>query len=97
MLADNFPGGEIVFDSLSRFGKLISNWVLRRAGIKGCSTKWATKDANKMTKWDKRIVVIDRFPFFKNIPRDPAWNIQIKRWMDRMDKSGMFKIFHMRV
>jgi len=97
LLADNLPGGEIVFDVVSKLAAFFFIWSMRKMGIPGARAKWSTKNANKMTKWDKRITVIDQFPFFKNIPRDPAWNIQIKRWMDRMDKSGMFKIFHVRV
>jgi hypothetical protein len=41
--------------------------------MKKVVTKWTLKDANKMIKWDERIRVIDQFPYFKNIPRDPAW------------------------
>jgi O-methyltransferase involved in polyketide biosynthesis len=96
-LADNFPGGELVFDTASKLGNLMSNFGLRQTGIKNATTKWTLKDANKLKKWDKRIIVIDQFPYFKNIPRDPAWGVQIKRWMDLMDKSGMFNIFHVRV
>ena len=96
-LADNLPDSEIVFDAASKLGTLVSNYGLRRTGMKKAVTKWALKDANKMTKWDRRIRVIDQFPYFKNIPRDPVWGIQIKRWMDLMDKSRMFNIFHVRV
>ena len=96
-VADNFPGGELVFDTASKLGNLMSNWGLRQTGIKKATTKWTLKDANKLKKWDKRIIVIDQFPYFKNIPRDPAWGVQIKRLMDLMDKSGMFNIFHVRV
>lgn len=95
-LADNFPGGELVFDTASKLGNLISNFGLRQTGVKKARTKWTLKDVNKLKKWDKRIVVVDQFPYFKNILRDPAWGDQIKRWMDLMDKSGMFNIFHVR-
>jgi O-methyltransferase involved in polyketide biosynthesis len=97
LLADNLHGGEIVFNVQSKLGNLISNWGLRRTGMKRATSKWALKEANKMTKWDKRIEVIDQFPLFKNIPRDPAWGKEIKRWMDFIDKNRVFNIFHLRV
>jgi len=97
LLADNFPSGELVFDVASTLGNLISNWGLRRTGMKKATTKWTLKDANKLTKWGKRIKVIDQSPYFKNILRDPARGIQIERWMDFFDKSKMFNIFHVRV
>ena len=82
LLADNLPSGEIVFDVVSKLAAFFFVWSMRKMGVPGARAKWAIKDANKMTKWDKRIEVIDQFPFFKNIPRDPARGSQIKRWMD---------------
>ena len=72
LLPDNFPGAEIVLNAQSRLWRLISNWGLRRTGIKDIATKWVLKDARKMEKWDKRITVLDQFSAFKNVPRDPA-------------------------
>ncbi|HYA61158.1 MAG TPA: hypothetical protein VED16_03645 [Candidatus Acidoferrum sp.] len=96
-LADNFSGGELVFDVASTLGNLISNWGLRLSGMKKATTKWTLKDANKLTNWDNRIKAIDQSPYFKNSPRDPASGIQIERWMDFFDKSKMFNILHVRV
>jgi hypothetical protein len=62
--------------------------------MKKAVTKWALKDANKVTKWDKRIRVIDQFPYFKNISRDPACDVQIKRWMDLIYKSNVQHFSH---
>jgi len=97
LLADNLPSSEIAFDVVSKLSAFFSIWSVRRMGIHGVRAKWSIKNADKMTKWDKRITVIDQFPMFKNIARDPVWGSQIKRRMDWMDKSGMFKIFHVRV
>jgi O-methyltransferase involved in polyketide biosynthesis len=85
LIADNFPGGEIVFDVPS--------------------------DANKITRWDKRIKVLDQFPLFKNISRDPSWSrglfkdisqdfswsVDIQRLMDFNDRCRISNIFHLRV
>jgi O-methyltransferase involved in polyketide biosynthesis len=96
-LADHFPHAEIALNAQSRVGRAITNWNLRRTGMKDIATKWALKDARKMTKWDKRIKVIDQFPIFENFPRDPAWGVQIERWLNVTDRSGMSKIFHLQV
>jgi len=97
LLADNFPGAEIVLNAQSRLWRLISNWGLRRTGVKDIATKWVLKDARKMEKWDKRIAVIDQFSAFRNFPRDPAWGAQVERWMNFTERSGMYNIFHLRV
>jgi len=59
--------------------------------------KWVLKDANEMATWDKRIKVIDQFPCFKNIPRDPAEGKRTKLWMDFMEINKMYNIFHVQV
>jgi O-methyltransferase involved in polyketide biosynthesis len=91
MLADNFPGGEIVFDVESKLDsdfRAFSNWRL---------VKWALEDANEIMKWDSRITVIDQFPLYRNIPRDPSLSIEIRQFMDYSDKSGRVNILHLRV
>ncbi len=88
LLADNLPGSEIVFDAPSR--------KIRSTGLIA-PFKWTLRDANKITKWDKRIKVIDQFPLFKNIPRDPAWTIDMRRFMDLSERCRLTNIFHLSV
>ncbi len=94
-LADGLPGAEIVFNTQSRLAKLRSNWGMRRLGLQ--TTKWALKDARTITKWDNRIKVLDQFPLFKDIPRDPAWGKSATRWMNLSDKNGFMNVVHLRV
>jgi len=54
------------------------------------------EDADKITKWDSRITVIDQFPLYRNIPRDSV-SADIQRVMDHSDDSGRVSIFHLRV
>jgi hypothetical protein len=60
------------------------------------ATKWTLEDARTITKWDDRIAVLDQFPLFKDIPRDPAWGRSVIRWMDP-DKNGAMNVVHLRV
>ena len=68
--------------------RAFSNWRL---------AKWALEDANEITKWDSRIIVIDQFRLYRNIPRDPSLSIEIRQFMDYSDKSGRVNILHLRV
>jgi O-methyltransferase involved in polyketide biosynthesis len=100
MLADNFPNGEVVFDASTKLGNFFTNWILRKAGMKQATTKWTLKDANKLTKWDKRIEVIDQFQHFNGIPRDPEWDVKIIRQINFIERNRLFNttnIFHVRV
>jgi len=100
MLVNYFPNGEVVFDTSTKLGNIFSNWGLRRAGMKRATTRWTLKDAKKLTKWDKRIQVVDQFPYFNSIPRDPGFDVKIIRQMDFIERSRLFNmanIFHVRV
>jgi O-methyltransferase involved in polyketide biosynthesis len=97
LLADNFPGAEIVLNAESRLATFFTNRGFRQIGIRNVRTKWAMKDARKMEKWDKRITVQDQFSGFKNFPRDPVWGVWIERWMNFSDRNRMHSVFHIRV
>jgi O-methyltransferase involved in polyketide biosynthesis len=71
-----------------RYFRALSNWRL---------PKWVLEDANEITKWDDRITVIDQFPIYRNIPRDPSLSIEIRQFMDYNDKRGGSSIIHVRV
>jgi O-methyltransferase involved in polyketide biosynthesis len=95
-LADNFPCSEIVFGAGPKLSNLIANRFFATATMQS-PFRWALKDANEMTTWDERIKVIDQFPCFKDIPRDPKWGVITKLWMDFMDINKMYNIFHVQV
>jgi O-methyltransferase involved in polyketide biosynthesis len=54
------------------------------------------EDADKITKWDSRITVIEQVPTFRNVPRD-ALSEDMRRFMDYSDESGRSSIIHLRV
>ena len=70
------------------FRAIFSNWGLR---------KWALEDANEITTWDERITVIDQFPLFRNIPRDPSLDKGVRRFMDFSERYRLTNIFHLKV
>ena len=59
--------------------------------------RWTMDDVNTLESWDSRIAVIDQFPLFRDIPRDPSLSRSIRQFMDLTDASGNLKIVHMRV
>lgn len=63
----------------------------------GITCKWALDDANEMTRWDNRIRVVEQFPMFKNIPRDPSLSSSIRQFMDYTDEKERMKIIHLRI
>jgi len=59
--------------------------------------RWTLDDANEITKWDNRITVIDQFPMFKNISKDPSLGRDAQRFMDWSDEHSRSNIFLLRV
>lgn len=96
-LADNFPGAEIVFDVTSTLSAIVMNLNALRMEIEGVQVKWDVQDAKEMAQWDTRIRVIEQFPYFRGIPRNPAWGEEIKIWMDFIDEIKISNIFHVSV
>ncbi|MGZ5521460.1 MAG: hypothetical protein ACXWET_06835 [Halobacteriota archaeon] len=50
-----------------------------------------------MRAWDARITIIDAFPYFKNIRRDPAWGEETIKKMNAIDEQRMMSIVHVRL
>jgi O-methyltransferase involved in polyketide biosynthesis len=65
-IADRFPTSEIIFDASSPFGvKMANRMVIKRSGMDERSfLKWGLKDAAQIEKWDKRMKVLDAYPYF---------------------------------
>jgi hypothetical protein len=96
------PKGKELFDLEAWWDQLSAKeteevWRDFRASSNWRLAKWALEDANEITKWDSRIIVIDRFPLYRNIPRDPSLSIEIRQFMDYSDESGRVNILHLRV
>jgi hypothetical protein len=65
--------------------------------LAGLNCACPLEDANEMTMWDNRIAVVDQFPLFKDISRDPSLSKSIRQFMDYTDEKGRIKIVHLRV
>lgn len=72
-------------------GKAMSDFFV------GFTCRSPLEDANEITTWDNRITVVDQFPLFRNIPRDPSFSMSVRQFMDYTDEKGRIKIFHMGV
>ena len=68
---------------------------LRKARLGGVDM-WTIDDVNKFTKWDNRIVVLEKFPLFKNIPQD-SLSAMMQKMIDYYNESDIFNIIHLRV
>jgi O-methyltransferase involved in polyketide biosynthesis len=65
-MAERFPGGEIIFDATSPFGVKIANrMVVKRSGMgEQAFLRWGLKKAHHIEQWDKRLKVVETYPYF---------------------------------
>ena len=79
-MAEAFPTGELLFDMPSRLGIRILKRRFKSAGIEGVDIKFGLRNPYKqIPSWTTRAEVLDWFPMFSRIQRNPKW-----KWVTRM-------------
>jgi O-methyltransferase involved in polyketide biosynthesis len=79
-MAEAFPTGELFFDIPSKLGVRILKCRFKSHGIEGIDIKFGLGNAWKqIPSWTKRAKVLNWFPMFSRVPRNPRW-----KWKTRM-------------
>ena len=96
-LAIRFPAAEMIFNTVNVVGRWGANHlVVRRAGIREAPQKWAIGTAKQLTKWDNRIEIVDEWPLFSRVPKDPSWKWNIVMFMNFTDRLKCMNMIHLR-
>jgi O-methyltransferase involved in polyketide biosynthesis len=92
-LAMRFSGAEMIFNSVNVIGRWAANHLaFKRVGIRVAPLRWAIGAAKQLTQWDDHIQVIDEWPMFSRVPKDPSWE---RRTIIRMTFCDRFKCLNM--
>ncbi len=89
-MADAFPSSELFFDMPSNLGIRILKRRFKTCGIEGIDIKFGLGNAWKqIPSWTMRAKVLDWFPMFSRVPRNPKW-----KWKTRimMRLNDWFKV-----
>ncbi|WXG42020.1 MAG: class I SAM-dependent methyltransferase [Candidatus Freyarchaeum deiterrae] len=86
-LADRFPGGEIVFDTMSPFMVSQGNKLIKDSGIENAFIKWGIDDTKAISKWDPRITVLEDYTLYSRIENKNYWGQDVVMTMDYIDKT----------
>lgn len=97
LLADSFPGSEIVFDTVSEFSMQYVNKGLKESGNESALLKWGINDAKTMSQWDRRIEVLDEYPLFSRVGNWDFWSQNIVNYMAQSDKTRSSNIAHVKL
>jgi O-methyltransferase involved in polyketide biosynthesis len=97
-MALRFPRVVIVFDAPSKLFRWVTNWsVLRGSGMgRDALMKWGVSAAGDLAKWDRRIQVLDEYPWFSRIEMDARWSKSIVNTMKWTNRLRALNIFHLR-
>jgi O-methyltransferase involved in polyketide biosynthesis len=95
-LADHFPGSELVFDTTSRMGRFFTNRTLKHQGMRAATMHWAISNVNKISKWDKRIEILEQYPLFSRTKREDSWSKFTITALNVNDKYKIANIVHLR-
>lgn len=95
-LADSFPGGEIVFDTLSTSSIPFVNKTLKETGMGTVHIKWGIDSTKSISKWDPRITILEDYPLYSRIEKRDYWGEEIVRYMDQNDKYRGSCIVHLK-
>jgi O-methyltransferase involved in polyketide biosynthesis len=93
-MAESFPGGEHVFDIVSKFGKFLSNRMVKKAGNTGAPMNWHVKNAEKIAKWHNKIQILEEYSYYSKIQRSNLLESSMIWKMNMCDKLKAAKYIH---
>jgi O-methyltransferase involved in polyketide biosynthesis len=94
-LADSFPGGDIVFDTISPYSIPYVNKMMKDSGLANAPIKWGIGDTKSISRWEPRIVILEDYPMYSRIENRNYWGEQIARLMDNNDRYRGSCIVHL--
>ena len=96
-MAEAFPGGELLFDMPSRLGIRILRRRFQSHGIEGVDIKFGLGNPRtQIPSWTPQAKVIDWFPMFSRIPRNPEWKWKTRLMMRLNDWFKVASIVHLK-
>lgn len=98
--AARFPGGELLFDAVSKRGMSLINKKIRRARKKGetidVEITWHVNKATDLCQFSEKIQVVDEFGLYAKIPRASKWKLKTKANKFFNTKLKLSKFIHLR-
>lgn len=96
-MANRFPGGKLVFDCVSKMAVKIANRRAKKTGAKGPFWQLAIGNPMKqISKWSKKIQVIDWFTMWSRTERNPNWNKKTLRMISITERLKTSKIVYVK-
>jgi O-methyltransferase involved in polyketide biosynthesis len=96
-MARQFPTGELCFDMPSRLGIRILKQRFRSYGIEGIDIQFGLGNAQKqLPRWSQHVQVLDWFPMFNRILKNPKWRYKTRLMMWLSDRFKVVSFVHVK-
>lgn len=96
-MAERFPGGEIIFDAISKLAKIIMNRRSKKAGAETKPFSFSVGNPmKKFPKWSDKIEVVDWFTIWARAPRNPNWSKKTIKMINIAERFKTAKIVQVR-
>lgn len=96
-MAERFPGGEIIFDAISKLAKKIMNRRAKKAGAETESFFLSVGNPmKKFPKWSNKIEVVDWFTIWARTPRNQNWSKKTIKMINIAERFKTAKIVQVR-
>ncbi len=99
-LAREFPGCELMFEIYSKLLIWLRKRILRNRKEKSnlrTDFNWGSQSARKIAKWDKRIRVMEEFPFYSRVRYPSDMDEKNLSQIKLMNLLGMMKRVHLKL
>ncbi|PIE63782.1 MAG: polyketide biosynthesis methyltransferase [Desulfobacterales bacterium] len=89
-MAERFPQGRIVFDTVSKTALKIANKKINKSGNFGVKML-SSLNRNSVESWSDKIEIEEYTTFFRNIPRNSRWRFSTRMNMNIVDTFKMLR------
>ena len=87
-MAERFPGGGLIFDGISKLGRVMTNLKLRGTGAPGMHFAFSN-GRREIERWSPKLKVTSEVLFWEGIRRDPRWS---KAAVLEMNMADLFRV-----
>jgi len=95
-LAENFPGGEFIFEAISKLATRVLNRRARKAGS-DIRVRYGIGDpTNEFSNWSKNIELIDWYTIWSRTPINPNWSEKTIKMIKVAERFKTSKIIHLK-
>ncbi len=96
-MVDAFPGGELAFDTQSKFSAVMGNIALKKSGMDTARLRWGVRTARPILRLNRNLEMIDQFVTFSKFAADYFTDPRMRESAKVMDLMRTMTIVHVRL